>query len=116
MAKNLRPECRKSLGCRGVSQGKTSPAYHSEKTYDFPALYICVGHQRVDEFWDAGWMAFVTTTGSCRSARCRPFLNGGFLEIEENGWVDGDCARDRGSARRASDPAYEQGAESLRID
>ena len=69
----------KSFLCRGVSQGKTSPAHHSEKTYDFSALYICVRNRRVDEFWNAGWRRFGTITGTCRSAGRRLFQNGGYL-------------------------------------
>jgi hypothetical protein len=59
---------------------KSSPASQSEKAYDFPALFICVRDQRVDEFWDEGWMAFVTTTGTRRSAGRGPFLNRSFSE------------------------------------
>ena len=43
-----------------------------------------VRNRRVDEFWDAGWRAFVTTTGTCRSAGRRPFLNGGLLTSVTN--------------------------------
>ena len=55
--------------------GNTSPENHSDKTYEFPALYISIRNRRVDEFWNTGWRAFVTTTGTCRSAGHRPFLN-----------------------------------------
>ena len=78
----------KSFVCRGVSQGKTSPAYHSEKTYDFSALYICVRDRRVDEFWDAGWRAFVTTTGTCRKRRPQAVSKRWFVDASDyGGWV-----------------------------
>jgi hypothetical protein len=67
------------LVCRRISRGKTSPVYHSEKTYDISELYVCVRHRHVDEFWNAKWRAFVTTVGTCWSPGRRPFLNGGLL-------------------------------------
>ena len=51
-----------------MCRGQNGPASHSEKTYDFSALYISIRNRGVDEFWNTGWRAFVTTTGTCRSA------------------------------------------------
>jgi hypothetical protein len=35
--------------------GPNGPRSHSEKSYEFPTLYIRVGDRGVDEFWDGGW-------------------------------------------------------------
>ena len=43
--------------------------------------YIGIRNRRVDEFWNTGWRAFVATTGTCRTAGDRPFLNGWFLDL-----------------------------------
>ena len=65
----------KTFVCRSISQVTDQPGYQSEKTYDFSALYISVRNRRIDEFWDAGSRAFVTTTGISRSTGHRTFLN-----------------------------------------
>ena len=65
----------KNVGLTEHFAGHDQPGYQSEKTYDFSALYISVRNRRIDEFWDAGSRAFVTTTGISTSAGHRPFLN-----------------------------------------
>ena len=44
---------RKFVGLPGRFEGQDHAAHHSEKTYDFSALFICVRDQRADEFWHA---------------------------------------------------------------
>jgi hypothetical protein len=48
---------RERLGWRRIGGDSIGSAPHSEKTYGFSTLYMSVGNRRVDEFWDAGWMA-----------------------------------------------------------
>jgi hypothetical protein len=63
---NAQNALQKSFLRWSILQGQTSPAYNSEKTYDFSALYISVRNGCMDEFWNAGSRAFVAITGTHR--------------------------------------------------
>jgi hypothetical protein len=64
------------------------PPSHSEKRYDFSALYISVRQRRSDEFWNPGSRAFVATTETHTYAGRRRFLNGPLTTFPRNGWGD----------------------------
>jgi hypothetical protein len=61
------------VGLMGRLTKGDGPESQSEKTYEFPALYISIRNRRVDEFWNTRWRAFVATSGRCGSAGDRPF-------------------------------------------